>query len=163
MSDFKKFIFQNIKTNKTYVNLPIGMTEYKDEYKEIVKNFDLRCEFYINLLYKLDKSYLIEMDEWNPESEHSMFNKWNMYPSSPNDNHLPLKTRRTIIDEFNKIMSRYFYCEYLLEKSNEKLVKRNHIIIVLILLQLISLSIMYYKIFSCYIIYEDKGIKYYLE
>ena len=151
MSYFKRFIWKNDKTNKTYVNLPIGMIEYKDEYKHIVENFDSRCELYINLLYKIDKSYLIEMEEWNPESKLSMFNNWNIdcdtSSSSPNDKHMPLKTRRTIIYEFNKIMTRFMYCEYLLEQIKEemnvKMYRRNIIIIILVLLLVLLQTVLF--------------------
>ena len=107
--------------NKVFVHLPTGMYKYDcaDTNKLLMSNtyktsHDKRCIFHISALYHIDKSYLNEMDDWNPDSEISMFNKWD------DDTKFPLKDKRDICEDFEALMTRYIYCESLLEKSNKK-------------------------------------------
>ena len=147
MASFKNFVWKNNQTNKIFTNLPIGMTEYNKEYKNIMENFETRNEFYINTLYNIDKTYLEEMDEWDPNSDISMFNKWT------NDKRMVLKSKRELCEDFNKVMCRYMYCEYKMiemkEQFNRRISFTNWIIILLLaiswllLMYIINITNMY--------------------
>lgn len=106
MSTVQNFVWKHRRNNKIFTNLPIGMTEYKHKYKNIMEHYQTRNEFYINTLYKIDSSYLKQMDQWNPDSSMSLFNNWN------GDHKMTLKSKREVCEEFNKVMSRYMYCEH---------------------------------------------------
>ena len=135
--------------NNVFINLPTGMYKHnRDDSKQLLmadtykSSHDKRCTFHISALYHIDKSYLNEMDEWNPDSDISMFNKWD------NDTKFPLKDKREICEDFEALMARYIYCESLLEKSN----KKSHIfdfktMIIIILLTILGITwynIMYF-------------------
>lgn len=135
MSTFQTLVWKNQRNNKIFTNLPIGMTEYKHKYKNIMKDFETRNEFYINTLYHIDPSYLEEMDEWNPNSSISMFNKWNGHHK------MTLKSKREVCKDFNKVMSRYMYCEHLITEMEKKYMNMLLFSVFLTILIIISISL----------------------
>lgn len=98
---------------RTYVNLPTGMTGYTEENSQFLvgNNKDYYTEFIMNVLYRLDPTYLEEMEEWDPRSAISMFNDWD-----GSGEHLPLLEPRELCDMFEKLMVRYVHVEHVLHK-----------------------------------------------
>ena len=99
------------------------MTEHTQENSKLLigVNNDRYTEFIMNVLYRLDPTYLEEMDEWDPNSDISMFNDWD-----GSGNNLPLLDPRDLCDKFETLMVRYVHVENMLHilktkgESNDK-------------------------------------------
>ena len=109
---------------RTYVNLPVGMTEHTEENSQLLlgNNNDHYTEFVMNVLYRLDPTYLEEMEEWDPRSEISMFNDWD-----GSGEHLPLLEPRELCEKFEKLMVRYVHVEHMLHKLKTKRENNNKV------------------------------------
>lgn len=130
---------------KLFVNLPIGMHKYEDEYKNLMSSFDRQSELYINILYHIDRSYLEEMDEWNPDSDISMFNTWNMVDEKNTSKKFPLKNKRDVCYDFDKLMMRYFVCENNLIQKQNQINKKNAFIVFLMCIIYVLCIVLYNK------------------
>lgn len=102
---------------QNYVNLPTGMVEHTDEHVKLLvdNNNDHFNIFVINVLYRLNPTYLEGMDEWDPSSGISMFNDWD-----GSGERMPLLDAHELSEMFEKLMVRYAYVEHMLHQLTTK-------------------------------------------